>query len=230
MATDTKISALPSGDYSRANDLVVDARAGTNVSLEVHNMSVGRISSVAKNATAQTIAKGTPVYQVGVSGQDITIAPADAGDPAKMPAVAIAAENIGANQPGEVTFLGDIRGVNTDAFQPGDAVYVAVGGGYTNVPPTHPNLRQFLGRVLKAGVQGGGQILGTGTLDPISAFGTFTAAPGDPVAVYQACLAAGLDITQADIDGLFARADVTQQDWPTALERLGLQMITDTTP
>lgn len=184
MADDTKISALPDGDYSRANDKVVAARNGSNVALEVHNMSVGRISSVARNATAQTIAKGTPVYQVGVQGQDITVAPADASNPAKMPAVAIAAEAIAANQPGEITFLGDIRGVPTAAFQPGDAVYVAVGGGYTNTPPTFPNLRQFLGRVLRASNQGGGQILGTGTLDPVSSFGTFTNAPGGTVAGY----------------------------------------------
>ena len=46
--------------------------------------------------------------------------------------------------------------------------------------------------------------------------------PGDPVAVYQGCVAAGLSVTLADIEGLFAVADVTAQDWPTALDRLDL--------
>lgn len=49
--------------------------------------------------------------------------------------------------------------------------------------------------------------------------------PGDPVLVYQATTAAGLTVSQAEIDALFAVADVTEQDPFVAFDRLGLQMV-----
>lgn len=49
--------------------------------------------------------------------------------------------------------------------------------------------------------------------------------PGDPVMCYQACLAAGLSITQAEIDAVYAVADVTEQEPFVAFDRLGLQII-----
>jgi len=49
--------------------------------------------------------------------------------------------------------------------------------------------------------------------------------PGDPVAVYQAASAAGVVCTQADVDALFAAADVTQQDPFVAMGRLGIQLV-----
>jgi hypothetical protein len=49
--------------------------------------------------------------------------------------------------------------------------------------------------------------------------------PGDPVAVYNHCVEAGVVCTQADVDALFAAADVTEQEPFTAMERLGLQII-----
>lgn len=49
--------------------------------------------------------------------------------------------------------------------------------------------------------------------------------PGDPGAVYAMCQSRGLSVTLADIDGLFARSDVTQEEPFTAFERLGLGMV-----
>lgn len=49
--------------------------------------------------------------------------------------------------------------------------------------------------------------------------------PGDPVAVYEAASANGVICTQDDVDGIFARADVTDQDVFVAMDRLGLKMI-----
>ena len=49
--------------------------------------------------------------------------------------------------------------------------------------------------------------------------------PGDPVAVYTAATAQGVVCTQADIDALFAAADVTEQEPFTAMGRLGLTII-----
>lgn len=49
--------------------------------------------------------------------------------------------------------------------------------------------------------------------------------PGDPVAVYTAATAQGVVCTQADVDALFAAADVTEQEPYTAMGRLGLTII-----
>jgi hypothetical protein len=48
--------------------------------------------------------------------------------------------------------------------------------------------------------------------------------PGNPVLVWQACVAGGLVVTQPDIDGLFARSDVSEQQPFVAMARLGLTM------
>jgi hypothetical protein len=49
--------------------------------------------------------------------------------------------------------------------------------------------------------------------------------PGDPVAVYNAATAQGVVCTQADVDALFAAADVTEQEPFVAMGRLGLTII-----
>lgn len=49
--------------------------------------------------------------------------------------------------------------------------------------------------------------------------------PGDPVAVYEACTAAGMMVTQDEIDGVFAVADVTEQEPFPAMGRMGLVLV-----
>jgi hypothetical protein len=49
--------------------------------------------------------------------------------------------------------------------------------------------------------------------------------PGDPVMCYEMCVAGGLTVTQAQVDAVYAAADVTQQEPFTAFARLGLQMV-----
>lgn len=49
--------------------------------------------------------------------------------------------------------------------------------------------------------------------------------PGDPVAVYEHCVASEIKCTQDDIDALFAAADVTEQEPFVAMGRLGVQIV-----
>jgi len=49
--------------------------------------------------------------------------------------------------------------------------------------------------------------------------------PGDPVLCYQMCVAGGLTVTQAQVNAVYATADVTQQEPFVAFARLGLQMV-----
>ena len=49
--------------------------------------------------------------------------------------------------------------------------------------------------------------------------------PGDPVLCYQMCVAAGMTVTQAQINAVYAAADVTAQEPFTAFGRMGLKMV-----
>ena len=49
--------------------------------------------------------------------------------------------------------------------------------------------------------------------------------PGDPVLCYQMCVAGGLTVTQAQVNAVYAAADVTEQEPFVAFARLGLQMV-----
>ena len=49
--------------------------------------------------------------------------------------------------------------------------------------------------------------------------------PGDPVMCYEMCVAGGLTVTQAQVNAVYAAADVTQQEPFVAFARLGLQMV-----
>ena len=49
--------------------------------------------------------------------------------------------------------------------------------------------------------------------------------PGDPVACYQLCIAGGMTVTQAEVDAVYAAADVTEQEPFVAFGRLGLVMV-----
>jgi len=130
------------------------------------NVAANIIHGLCKNVSGGSLPKGTPVYQVGNSGFAITVDAADAGDADKMPAVGVLGETLADEAEGQILFLGDIHGVNTSAFDEADQIYVAVGGGYTNVKPTSPNIAQYLGIVTRVdATNGGGQILGTGQIE-----------------------------------------------------------------
>ena len=49
--------------------------------------------------------------------------------------------------------------------------------------------------------------------------------PGNPVAVYEACTAAGMTVTLGQVEAIFAVADVTEQEPFVAMGRLGLVLV-----
>lgn len=49
--------------------------------------------------------------------------------------------------------------------------------------------------------------------------------PGNPVAVYEACVAAGMTVTLEQVEAVFAVADVTEQEPFVAMGRLGVMII-----
>ena len=101
----------------------------------------------------ENIAKGEPVYITGYNaGQNrITVARADASDSNKMPSFGLADRAVVTNGNFQIAALGLLDDVNTQVapndFQEGDTLYVASGGGLTNVKPTGTNLIQNVGKV-----------------------------------------------------------------------------------
>jgi hypothetical protein len=114
-----------------------------------------------KNVGLTTISKGTPLYftSSGTSGNIVGILPADAGNPNRMPAGGVAGEQITAGNEGDVYIYGFISGVDTSAFSSGDDVFVAVGGGYTNIKPTGSALIQKLGNIEKVNSSNGSGVI-----------------------------------------------------------------------
>jgi hypothetical protein len=117
-----------------------------------------------KNVSGGSLSKGTPVYQVGVTGNTITVGLARADDPAKI-AVGVLDETLADDAEGRMLVLGEIKGVNTNSFATGDRVYLGSTGGYTDVPPTGSNFIQFLGIVNRIDASNGSGFI-TGTLTP----------------------------------------------------------------
>ena len=96
-----------------------------------------------KNTTVSQIDKGTPVYITGNVGNSerLEIAPADASDASKMPAVGLLETTLAANGEGYVVQGGYLRQLVTDtidgtATTSNDTVYVKPGGGLTMTKPT----------------------------------------------------------------------------------------------
>lgn len=164
---DTSISS----SHSVNSDLAITASyaksvdaAGVTGSVEFAEFANNTIV-YGKNLSGGIIAKGTPLYFTGsgTSGNVVGVYPADAGNPARMPAGGIAGEQLAIGGEGKVFLDGFLNGVDTSAFNSGDSVYVAVGGGYTNVKPTgSANLIQALGYVEKSDLNGSGVIQGSG--------------------------------------------------------------------
>jgi len=120
-----------------------------------------------KNVSGVTIQKGTPCYvtESGTSGNVAGVIPADAGNASLMPAGVIAGQLLNDGDEGIGLIDGFINGVDTSAFNSGDEVFVAVGGGYTNIIPTGSALIQKLGNVEKVdNTNGSGVINGPGAV------------------------------------------------------------------
>jgi hypothetical protein len=115
------------------------------------------------NGEATSIVKGTPLYISGSQGANPKVYRSDAANPAKMPVIYIASEEITSASTGRGIMLGEIDGLNLTGYADGIEVYAAVGGGWTDTRPTGSNtIIQLLGVVTKGGSGGKGLVLNPG--------------------------------------------------------------------
>ena len=105
----------------------------------------------------EAVSKGDPLVITdyhGSSGPAI-VERADATDANKMPAYGVALEDYVINATGLMIAVGDFSDFDTSGYSIGDTLYVAVGGGMTNVKPTGTALIQNMGIVSRSNVNNG---------------------------------------------------------------------------
>jgi len=170
------------GDGHFTTDLTVD---GTVYAPHIHGDLAGLVYFHVKNTTASTIPNGTPVYITGTVGstQVAEIAPADASNSAKMPAIGITDGDIAVNASGHAVIVGDLDGQNTNAYSINQPLYVASGGGVTGTRPTGASdVIQVVGHVARVNTNTGGIVVACGpsanTPNTISVTGNISTTSG----------------------------------------------------
>jgi hypothetical protein len=124
---------------------------------------LGATQQECRNETGSLISKGMPIYIVGYSGNRVLIAPAEASNSAKMPAVGLLETDIADASNGHYTILGVAKNINTSSYAVNETLYVASAGGLTNVRPTGATtLIQNIGKVVNVGNNGEILVMGPG--------------------------------------------------------------------
>ena len=171
--TSTQVSDFGEAVDDQVNTLL---QAGLGVDLtydDINNeltIDSNHVEVNCTNNSGASIAIGTPVYQTGVSGNNITIAPADADDAAKMPAIGLTTSTIANGNEGTVIILGVVNGLDTSSFSAGDTVYVSTTAGAltTTAPTGESGLIQNFGRVLKVNASSGSiAVMGAGRANAV---------------------------------------------------------------
>jgi hypothetical protein len=135
--------------------------------------AVGAAESIVldmRKDSAGTITKGTPVYLVGWNaGGWSTVEAADADDPAKMPALTVADQDITSVATATVVVYGNMQGMDTSSFSVGDRLYVSDTGTLTATRPANADdAIQSVGTVLRVHASAGViQITGAGRSNAI---------------------------------------------------------------
>jgi len=165
---------------SGTNALVVTGTIEATVQIDAPHFKgslLGATQQECRNVTGSTIAAGTPVYATGYSGNRVTIAPAEANNSAKMPAIGITETTINDNSNGHYTILGVVKNINTSSYAINDTLYVGSSGGLTNVRPTgSTTLVQNIGKVVNVGNNGEILVMGPGRSNDVP--NTITARTG----------------------------------------------------
>lgn len=103
-----------------------------------------------RNVSGATLTNGTVVKVVGASGDKITVDVADkTTEVTSATTIGVVTEDINDNSSGYITTQGLVRGLNTDLFNEGDAVYLGSSGAFTNVLPVSPDHLVLVGWVVR---------------------------------------------------------------------------------
>lgn len=115
----------------------VNKTAALKLSTDV-TLQIGQeMNKYCYNATGSTILNGQAVYQNGVFSNYPTIALAKADADATSNVLGLATQDIPPSTYGYVTYMGDVRDIDTSLYSPATLLYLSatVAGGLTSTPP-----------------------------------------------------------------------------------------------
>ena len=159
----------PTADGTDGQAIITDAAGNLTFGNPGLADEAERVTFEVQNGDTGTLAKGTPVHITSMTGGTAIVVAASASVASKMPSHGILNQQLTVGSDGFATILGQVAGVDTSAFSPGDTVYVGPFGGYVNVKPTgSTNLIQNLGVVKKVdALNGTGEIFGSGRTNDV---------------------------------------------------------------
>ncbi len=102
-----------------------------------------------KNTSGGTLAKGTAVHAVSVTGENVDVIAASNDSASAMPAIGILSQQITNNSAGSCIIAGRDTGLDTSGLVAGASVYVHTGGALTATKPTGSALIQNIGTAAK---------------------------------------------------------------------------------
>jgi hypothetical protein len=150
-ATPTDLPSEAAGQvYFNATDYTLNIVTGLGPVLQVNQEDV----IIVYNGTGAQLDNGTVCYAIGAVGENPSVTKAGAGTHDTCPEeLVILTMDIPNGQMGiAIEFRGKIRGLNTDAFNLGDTIYlddtVPPTGLVTNTRPTFPSYARSLGGVV----------------------------------------------------------------------------------
>jgi hypothetical protein len=163
---------FPSSDGDEGQILSTTGAADGTTELQFIDQSTlnsGSAESVhisVKNTSGDQILKGTPVYVTGETGNSgkIEVAPADASDVDKMPALGLLESTLNHNGEGFCVQGGLLEGLATATIDgtlttANDTVYVKSGGGLTMTKPTGTGLIQNIAKVARSHASNGSLVV-----------------------------------------------------------------------
>ncbi len=121
-------------------------------------MNIGReMWARVRNNSGATILNGKAVYINSAIGQLPTIRLAIASTLPSSRVIGLATHDIGDNENGYVTIIGEVKGLNTNSFNDGDILYLSAvsAGELTATKPSSPNLVVQMGVVEHAHINQG---------------------------------------------------------------------------
>lgn len=163
------LASIPNSSLTNSVINIIDA-FGVTTAVALGNSpayDVGPAATIielVRNESGATIPRGTPVYITGYASGRPLVAPADASNPAKMPCIGVAYEQIPNNNNGSLVALGIAKQIDTSSYTAGQTLYIGTTPGtFTTTPPTgEGNLIQNIGKVTDVGVNGRILVLGPG--------------------------------------------------------------------
>lgn len=159
---------FPSTDGSAGQAIVTDGLGNLTFGSAVASSATSSesVHITVKNTSGATITKGTPVYVTGETGNSgkIEVAPADASDVAKMPALGLLESDLANNGEGFCAQGGLLEGLATATIDgtsttANDTVYVKAGGGLTMTKPTGTNFIQNIAKVARVHASNGSLVV-----------------------------------------------------------------------